>query len=276
VAYSKRGPAGDWSELAPVLRSTEAGDAGDAGAAQPMSGYIAWRTKNERGKPTMTAYLGGEHIYRFDGVPLDVELLTTSDGVTWSGLAPSKPVVSRGGGSESDYAIGDDGTLFAVIRNEAGDDTGFGSKVCRAPASDITSWTCKHDSKKYDSPLMFWHDGEAYLVGRRNVTASGHYDLGTRDPNLQQSAIAFQLAYKTPKKRCALWRYVQAEDRIAYVMDLPSRGDTCFAARLDTSNPDELAIYDYSSDVDGADVSWTEGQGGPTFVYRHIVRFTRR
>ncbi len=273
VAYSKRSADGTWPDLSPVLRIA---DAGDAGPPEPMSGYITWRTKIERGTPTMTAYLGGEHIYRFDGLPLAVELLTTSDGITWQGLTPGKPVVSRGGGSESDYTIGDDGSLFAVIRNEAGDATGFGSKVCHASANDLTAWTCKSDPKKYDSPLVFWRDGEAYLVGRRNLTTTGNYDLGTRDPNLQQSAIAFQLAYKTPKKRCSLWRYVQGEDRIAYILDLPSRGDTCFAARVDTSNPDELAIYDYSSDVDGPDVSWTEGQGGPTFVYRHTVRFTRR
>jgi len=295
VSYSKRAADGSWTDLAPVMRATAAGDGADAGdggdagtdasagdggssanSAQPMTGYIAWRTKNERGTPYMTAYLGGEHIYQFDGLPLDVELLTTGDGVTWRGVSPARPVVSRGGGSESDFALGDDGSLFAVIRNEAGDATGFGAKVCRAPASDITSWTCKSDPRKYDSPLMFWHDGEAYLVGRRNVTETGNYDLGTRDPNLQQSAIAFQLDYKVHTKRCALWRYVQGEDRIAYILDLPSRGDTCFAAKIDTSAPGELAIYDYSSDINGDDVSWTQGQGGPTYVYRHVLRFTPR
>lgn len=284
VFYSKRAADGTWSELAPVLRvAASAGDAGvgDAGAPAPMTGYMTWRTKEDRGTPFMSSYLGGEHIYQFDGKPLDVELLTTTDGITWQGT-----VVSRGGGSEMDFARGDDGTLYAVIRNEAGDATGAGSKVCRASKDDLFTWTCKSDPKKYDSPLMFWHDGEAYLVARRNVTATGNYDLGTdssREANFQSSILGFQLEYRKATKRCSLWRYVRgasspgpSDDRIAYILDLPSRGDTCFPARIDTSNPNELAIYNYSSDVDGKDVSWGEGQVGPTFVYRHLLRFTKR
>lgn len=275
VSYTRLGPEGTWSDLAPVmhLRAPLHLDAGppDAASAAPMAGYIAWRAKDDRGTPFMSAYLGGEHIYLFDGKPLDVELLTTSDGVTWRGT-----VVSTGGGSEMDFTRGDDGTLFAVIRNEAGDATGAGSKVCRASRDDLTTWACKSDPKKYDSPLMFWHDGEAYLIGRRNVTVTGNYDLGTREANMQSAILGFQLDYRRHTKRCSLWRYVQGEERIAYILDLPSRGDTCFASRIDTSKPDELAVYDYSSDVDGKDVSWAEGQAGPTFVYRHVLRFTRR
>ncbi len=261
-----------FTELAPVKRT---GD-GDAAAAQPMTGYIAWRTKTVKGTPYMSAYLGGEHIYTFSGQPLDVELLTTEDGVTWTGANPTKPVVSRGGGSEMDFTFGDDGTLFAVIRNEAGDETGWGSKICRAPASDIATWTCKTDKKKYDSPLVFSYDGEVYLVGRRNVSASGNYDIGTRDSTNASSTLAMQIDYRKHPKRCALWRYVQNEDRIAYVLDLPSKGDTCFASAIAGASNDELVLYDYSSDVEGPELSWAEGQVGPTFVYRHTLKFVRR
>lgn len=292
IAYSQRGGGGSWTDLAPVLRTPPdaspdagagdagAGDAGagDAGAgnATPMTGYIAWRTKQERGRPFMSAYLGGEHIYQFDGLPLDVELLTTDDGITWRGANPARPVVSRGGGSEMDFTLGDDGRLFAIVRNEAGDETGWGSKVCTAPAGDVSAWSCKHDPKKYDSPLVFWHDGEGYLVGRRNVSETGNYDLGTRDPNPQQTTLAFQIDYRKHAKRCSLWRWVQGEDRIAYVLDLPSRGDTCFASKLDGATPTQIVLYNYSSDVDGADVSWAEGQIGPTYVYRHVLELTPR
>jgi hypothetical protein len=60
------------------------------------------------------------------------------------------------------------------------------------------------------------------------------------------------------------------------VLDLPSRGDTCFAAVLPTDQPDELALYNYSSDIDGPDVGWQTGQAGSTYVYRHVLRFTPR
>lgn len=282
VLFSKRAADGTWSDLADVMRtppgaSIDAGDpdagidAGPVGA--PMKGYIAWRTRFVKGRALMSAYLGGEHIYDFDGKPLDIELLTTTDGVTWQGVDPQKPVVSTGGGSEMDFTFGDDGTLFAIVRNEAGDDTGFGAKVCRAPAGNITAWTCKHDRKKYDSPLMFWHDGEAYLIGRRNVTASGDFDLQKPAENRMQTALQYGIDYRAHKKRCSLWRYVQNEDRIAYVLDLPSKGDTCFASAIAGAAPDEIVVYNYSSDIDGNDVTWAEGQVSPTFIYRHTIKF---
>jgi hypothetical protein len=228
------------------------------------------------GTAYLLGYTHGEHEYDFSGMPMDVQLLTTTNGIDFVGVDPSNPVVSSGGGSESDFALGDDGTLYSVIRNEAGDSTGLGSKVCRAPAGQITHWTCKHDPKKYDSPLMFWYDGEAYLIGRRNVTATGNFDID--DPSLPVAEQDFddEVAYHPAPKRCSLWRYVQGEDRIAFILDLPSRGDTCYAGLLTGATPGSFVVYDYSSDVDGPDLGWEDGQLQPTFIYRHVLQFTRR
>jgi hypothetical protein len=263
VRVSERARNGTWSALEDV-----------AG----LGGYIAWRTRVERGTPYMLAYLGGEHIYLFDGEPLSVDLLTTTDGRIWEPVNPERRTVYMGGGSESDMAIGDDGTLYAVIRNEAGDENGWGSLVCRAPPTDLAAWDCHIDPKKYDSPLMFWHDGEAYLVGRRNVTDTGNYDL-MRGRTMVGRTYENQIAYHSAPKRCSLWRYVQEEDRIAYILDLPSGGDTCFPAMIAGDVADELVLYNYSSDLDDPDLeemAWSEGQLGNTYVYRHVLRFTPR
>ena len=245
-----------------------------------MTGYVVWRTKEVGGTPYMTAYLGGEHIYMFDGEPLDVELRTTSNGIDWTPLTPSaepeQTWVYRGGGSESDFAIGDDGTLYAVIRNEAGDETGWGSLVCSAPAGDLAAWSCTHDPKKYDSPRMFWHDGEAYLLARRNVTETGFYDLRHERGTDMWKTIQYQTDYSSQPKRCALWRWVRGEGRIAWVMDLPSRGDTCFPAILRGASEGEIIVYDYSNDLEGPDLAWNVGQRGETRIYRHTLRFTTR
>lgn len=262
VRVTERRADGTWTELEDI----------------GLSGYIAWRTRTERGVPYMLAYLGGEHIYRFDGLPLSVDFLTTADGRSWVPVDPSRRVVYMGGGSETDIAIGDDGTLFGIIRNEPGDENGWGSMVCRAEAGALAEWSCHIDPKKYDSPLMFWHDGEAYLVGRRNVTETGHYDLmGGGTP--AQHTTRNQLDYTAQPKRCAIWRYVQDEDRIAFILDLPSAGDTCFPAMIPGDAPDELVLYNYSSDIDDpatARWEWRQGQQRNTYVYRHVVRFARR
>jgi hypothetical protein len=239
-------------------------------------GFIPWRARVVRGKAYLVAYQGCEHINLFDGKPLFVHLLTSADGRTWTGVDPAHPAVTSGGGSETDFTLGDDGSLFAVVRNEAGDETGWGSKVCRASAGALTTWDCKHDPRKYDSPLMFWFDGEAYLVARRNVSATGAYDLGMRELEARTQTLKYQVDYSSRPKRCALWRYVQAEQRIAYVLDLPSRGDTCFPAMIRGAKESQVVLYDYSSDLEGPDLAWQDAQRGKTFVYRHVLEFTRR
>jgi hypothetical protein len=225
----------------------------------------------------MIGYTGGEMIYDFlDAPALEVRVLTTDDGLSWRPVDAARPSVYVGGGSETDFALADDGSLYAVIRNEAGDASGFGSMVCHADATDLWSWSCVNDPRKYDSPLVFAHDGEVYLFGRRHLTTTGAYDVHPEIADHSTRGVTNQLDYWPVAKRCSLWRFVPGEERLAFVLDLPSRGDTCFAAVVPTGRADELAVYDYSSDVEGPDVGWSTGQAGDTFVYRHVLRFTPR
>ena len=239
--------------------------------------YLAWRTKVERGTPYMLTYLGGEHIYDFSGLPISIAFLTTTDGTNWTPVDPEHPFIYTGGGSETDFVISDDNMIYGVIRNEEGDSSGIGSNICHASLSDPAYWSCTHDPKKYDSPLMFWYDGEAYLIGRRNVTETGNFELpNPTDAGIVEQSTTDGFAYWYERKRCSLWRYVQGEDRIAYVLDLPSRGDTCYAGILETDTPGVYTVYDYSSPLDGPDLKWNQGQNGFTHIYRHTLSFTPR
>ncbi len=236
---------------------------------------MGWRVRKLGGVPVMLVYEGGEDIYSGRRPDIRVELWKSADGRSWEPYDPAHPVIYRGGGSEADCALGPDGTLYGVIRNEGGDDTGWGAKVCRAPAGDLANWRCQSDTKKYDSPFMFAYDGEVYLVARRNLGGNGDYDLG-RGPGWLLRTIWNQVNYSLTPKRCSLWRYVQDEDRFAFMLDLPSRGDTCFPAVLEGSEPGEFVVYDYSSPLDGPDVAWLSGQRGETFIHRHVLRFEAR
>ena len=84
------------------------------------------------------------------------------------------------------------------------------------------------------------------MVARRNVTADGRYDLGEREFAPQTQSVRYQIAYAGAPKRCALWRWVPKENRIAFVLDLPSRGDTCFAGLLRGAKDGEIVLYDYT------------------------------
>ena len=225
VSVGERRADGTWTQLDPV---------GPAGA-------IAWRVKPFQGEALMVAYRGGEHMYSLSGGDMTVELWRSSDGRHFRPFSAHGAVVSRGGGSETDFALGTDGSLFAVTRNEEGDAFGWGSKLCRANATSLDQWNCTADPRKYDSPLVFEHDGEVYVLGRRNVTTDGAYDLGRSRGVLR--TIRNELAYITSAKRCALWRWVPGEHRLAFVLDLPSRGDTCFPSLLTDDARGDVVIY---------------------------------
>jgi hypothetical protein len=242
-----------------------------------LSGYIVWRTRNEQGRGWMSAYRGGENIYRFNGEPLAVGLFVSDDGRHWSPLDAAHSSVYEGGVSETAYEFMSDGTLVAVGRNEAGDRFGFGSVICQAPPDAPARWSCHGDPRKFDSPLMFSEGGEIYLVARRNQTEDGAYDRALASAFFSSASwlrsVKNQLDYIVTAKRCSLFRYVPAEGRMAFVLDLPSRGDTCFPGILRGETPGEVVLYNYSSDIDGPDVAWSVGQRRPTYIYRHRLRF---
>jgi hypothetical protein len=258
VSVSERSSEGVWSSLEPI---------GPPGA-------IAWRVKPYQGEALMVLYRGGENLYSFNGLPMTVELWRSSDGRDWRPHSSTGPVVLSGGGTETDFAIDSRSqTLFAVVRNEAGDADGAGSKLCRGNAATLGGWVCKTDRRKYDSPLVFEHEGEIYVVGRRNLSGDGRYDVSTRTGAWR--TIENELTYITTAKRCAVWHWNKSEDRLAFVLDLPSRGDTCFPSRLEGGDPHHVVIYDYSSDVEGPELPWSAGQRAKTFVYRHELAFDR-
>lgn len=239
------------------------------GFYRPEAPYIPWRVRTLGGRPYMLAYEHGEHEYDLSGIPITIEFLTTDDGLEWRPVDPAHRVVSSGGGSETDFAFDDRGDLYAVIRNEAGDDTGWGSKICFAPRDRLGEWTCNHDPRKYDSPWVFAYGGEIFLIGRRNVTEDGNFELRPGEPWSPTEALRNLALYSAQPKRCALWQVDRHSLTVRFIVDLPSRGDTCFASVLpDEANPKRFLVYNYSSPIDGPDVPWNKGQDGQTNIYR--------
>ena len=236
------------------------------------AGFIPWRARVINDLPYLVTYKGGENIYDASGEPLEVHLLTTDDGVNWRPVVEGKPAVRVGGDSETDFALLPDGSLVAVTRNEAGDETGFGSKVCTAPAANLADWSCSPDPKKYDSPLVFAHGGEVYLVGRRNLNETGQYDTGDPSLPLANRSVSNQWTYWNTQKRCSLWRVDGATRTTTFLLDLPSKGDTCFASVVPLDER-SYALYNYSSPVEGNDWVWVQGQQRPTNLYRMVLTF---
>ncbi|NUP08040.1 MAG: hypothetical protein HOW73_18495 [Polyangiaceae bacterium] len=275
------------------IKVSERAAGGKFNALRPLftDGRLLWRTFVHDGKSYATWYTGGEQIYRpivllsrdklngflelllptplFEG-SVKVHLGTTDDGVTFNPVASPMHV---GGASETAVAFDPSGNGYAVMRTELPEPGGHaGSNVCRAEASDLSKWSCRHDTRKFDSPFMFEHDGEIYLVARRNLAQNGEF---APDPiTTVADYVLAQAKYSCSRKRCAVWRFDKEHQAIDFVMDLPSRGDTCFPSVIPGERPDEVVIYDYSAPLnDTEEQRWCEAQDDVTHIYRHQIRF---
>jgi hypothetical protein len=232
-------------------------------------GFLLWRARTIDDKPYLVGYVGGGNIYEMNGEPITIHWLTTKDGATFEPVVAGQPIVETGGGSETDFALLDDGSLVAVTRNEAGDETGWGSKICRAEAGDLGTWSCVTDKRKYDSPIVFKDGSRVFLIGRRQTTETGYYDLELRDLSPADQTAHYEVEYSFSPKRCSLWEVSPETREVSFIADLPSHGDTCFPGVIPHGDG-KYSVYNYTSPLEYVDEDWDwiKGQGLPTNIYR--------
>jgi len=232
-------------------------------------GCVLWRAKVINGTAYATAYCGGEGEYTGGNAQIGIYFLTTKDGYNFEPVDPEKPIIATGG-SETDFEIDRKGDLYAVIRNEAGDGKSWASKVCKAGAGNLSDWKCVDSEYKPDSPLVFKHNDEIYVIGRRSL--GGPYDKGKRALPDSVETLYYLAHYWWTKKRTALYRLDKDTLSLEPILDFPSKGDTSFAG-LVKLNENQYLMYNYSSDPEGKDRVWMSGQLHQTNIYSTIITF---
>ncbi len=236
------------------------------------AGEVPWDVKVHDGVAYRTSYMG-EHYGAGDTSEIAVFFKQSTDGTTWTDVG-GRDHVYFGGVSEVAFEFDLDGSLWAVTRNEDGDASGFGSHLCRAPAEDLSAWDCpsQTDPERYDSPKMFRHEGEIYLVARRDV--GGPYDRRDTDLSLAQRRGRYLIDYSLRPKRTALYRIDRTARRVVHVMDLPGVGDTAFPSVRQTG-PHSFLLANYTSPLDDPDISWLQGQTSDrgTQIYLATIDF---
>jgi hypothetical protein len=242
-------------EAAPVLPSNDDADV----ILKDGRLFFAWRT----------SYLGNHYGF---GQPSELKAFFTksTDGVTWTPVK-GDGVVYTGGVSEVGFEFDGNGDLWAVTRNEDGDATGFGSHVCTAPRDDLGTWTCSARSNPecYDSPRMFRHGKDLYLVARRDI--GGPFDQGRTDLSFAEAQLQYAAAYSGRAKRTALYRIDRNARQVVWLFDFPSAGDTAFPGivRLDAHR---LLISNYTSPLDkDLDRSWWNAQNSEDGTRLYLV-----
>jgi hypothetical protein len=222
-------------------------------------GTVIWDLKVRKGQAFLTHYLGSH--YDTNDANIDVFFSQSEDGLSWSSVGGSDEPVYNGGCSEASFETDADGSLWAVLRNEDGDATGFGSLLCHAPADDWSTWDCpdESDPERYDSPRLFRHGDDLYLAARRDI------DGPFGEPCEEAESMAdcrrrLLTAYWNRPKRTAIYTINKDEKRVEHLVDLPSAGDTAFPS-IRRTGAHTFLMANYSSPVDDPDRTWIEGQG---------------
>jgi hypothetical protein len=219
---------------------------------------VPWDIKLRDGALWMTSY-AGEHYTGGENPTIELYFSRSLDGRQWEPVG-TEPTVYTGGVSEAAFEFDAAGDLWAVTRNEDGDASGFGAHLCTAPSDQLGQWDCpeQSDPERYDSPEMFRHGDDLYLVARRDI--GGPY-----------GPAGNIVAYSFRPKRTALYQIHTDERRIEHLFDFPSAGDTAFPA-IRRYSAHEFYLANYTSPIDDPDITWIEGQTSDRGTQIYLTR----
>ena len=132
-------------------------------------GEIAWQYNMKDGEAYTVSYVGSHYsVEQKENIRL--YLNKTKDGINWEPVGGDQtPFVYEGGISEVGWYFDLDGNIWAVGRNEDGDESGWGRRVAHASKENIAKWTFTDKESNpsiIESPRMFRHANDLFLVGR--------------------------------------------------------------------------------------------------------------
>jgi hypothetical protein len=226
---------------------------------------VPWRIRRLGGRWVMLGYRNGERMYSPRPVDPVVELRWGDDLSSWE-----PPIDLHVGGCECELVELPDGRVVGLTRNEGpsrrGGDLLVASDRDHLRAGSVAV-TPIH--RKLDSPNLFLWEGVPWLVARRQPAHQGRYDL---TPSWVPGSLAMRLdqaVWSLTRKRSALYRLDPDGPAVEHVADLPSGGDTSFAAVV--PDGEALLVADYRSPASVGDVMWLRGQLGPTEIALHRI-----
>lgn len=225
-------------------------------------GWVPWRARLHDGKVWLSAYWG-KSFHKTLGQETQVRFFTSEDGFHFQPLSDAAQMTYPGA-CETDFAFLPDGSLIAAVRNEC-----QGGHLAKASAKDPAKWEVVDVPERLDSPLVFTFGGRVFLACRRNVP--GDLRSGVTENLPKEAAIASAwIKYWFTPKRTALYEIHPDTLRLSFLFDLPSKGDTAFAA-VAPKDEKTLHLVNYTSLLDGPDLSWLGGQLGTTVLTHALL-----
>ncbi len=234
---------------------------------------VPWDLKIRGGRALLTSYSGGHYDFTEQSSGLAVHLQTSDDGLSWNDVDDAIPDLYVGGASEAGFEIDDDGSLWALLRNEDGDGSGFGSLLCHSAGTSLSSWDCPttSDPERYDSPKMLRHGDDLFVVARRDI--GGPFDRGEAERDLADRRLDYNADYWNRPKRTSLYHVDKESQSLQHVLDLPSAGDTAFPS-IRRTGAHSFLIANYTSPVDDPERTWVQGQDAVDGTSIYLIDLT--
>jgi hypothetical protein len=232
----------DWTAEPYQTVYAESSDAVNWSAFRELEpqGWLFWRPKTADGVTWYVPVYWYEHGRS--------ALLRSTDGINWIMHAP---IYQGDRNDETDIEFLPDGRMIATARLEVsdslvGDPQGSTLITVSEPPFDTWQPVTKSQVARLDGPSLFSYNRRVYAVGRYQPRVAGPFDW-------QGSIFS--------RKRTAL--YLVEEDRLVYLSDLPSSGDTSYSGVVQLG--DELYVSYYTNDID-RDFPWILGMVSPSSI----------
>ncbi len=196
------------------------------------SGWLFWRPKSRDGRTWYLPAYWHEHGKS--------ALFKSTDGSRWDMVSM---VYEGDRNDETAIEFLPDGRIISTQRLEFSEDLFGDRRACtgiRVAAPPYTKWTgIKDYTTRLDGPALFSYKGNVYAIGRRNPYKPGPV-------NFYGSIF--------DRKRTSL--YAVTPERLVYLSDVPSAGDTSYAGYVLKGNTIRFSYY--TSDI-RRDYPWILG-----------------
>jgi len=237
-------------------------------------GEITWQLDVINGIGYSSSYIG-DH-YQPEAANMKLYFNYTTDGKNWLPINRTTQYQYFGGVSELGWTLDIDGNFWGVMRNEDGDDSGWGSRIAYASKGNLGYWMLfppdRSDPDIYESPKMFVHGGDVYLIARRDLDPP--FDLGLRNESYEVQKYANLIEYSLRAHTTSVWRLNKQTKKLEFLIDLPGCGDTAFPSII-RIGPNTYLVANYSSPLNHPEWSWIQGQisSEGTQIYFIIIEF---
>jgi len=245
-------------------------------------GEVIWEIVRENGTAFAQSYSGD---YSTPGDAQDLGKLNmflnkSEDGVSWEPVGSE--VVYHGGLTELGFNFDLEGNMWGVGRNEDGDESGWGSRTFFASIDNLSNWQFISNESNpwiYESPKMFRHGSELYLVARTDPEGP----FWSKDNPVLNTLPAWEhhlwdlVQFSFRQHGTAIWRLDQLTGNLELLVELAGCGDTAFPSIIRMS-PHQYLILNYSSPMGACPPNWLEGQVSPngTLIYSQMIEFVKQ